>query len=85
MNNMAWSGWDCYYVDGMDGKRSTDDYTLNQAGLHKGKQFKYIFDFGDEWRFQCKVLKVLRGDTPEPMILKSMGDAPEQYPSWEDE
>lgn len=85
MDNVFWSGWDCYYADGMNGKRSTDDYTLNQAGLHKGKQFKYIFDFGDEWRFQCKVLKVLEGNTPKPTILRSKGDAPEQYPSWDED
>lgn len=59
--------------------RTTGEYTLSQAGLHKGMMFKYIFDFGDEWTFQCKVLRVLDGDTEVPMIIQSKGTAPKQY------
>lgn len=86
MDNVRWSERDCYYMDGMEeGGRATGAYSLDQAGLCKGKQFKYLFDFGDEWLFQCKVLRVVDGDTELPVVLKAKGDAPEQYPMWEDE
>lgn len=68
-----------------DDCRNTQDYTLKELDLYKGKQFKYVFDFGDEWTFQCKVLRVLEEDTEHPVIVKSVGEAPEQYGSWEDE
>lgn len=79
MDNVCWSGQDCYYVEGIKEEcRTTGACSLNQAGLCRGKQFKYLFDFGDEWLFQCKVLRVLDGDTEVPRIVKSKGDAPGQ-------
>lgn len=82
MDNHSWSEEDCYYMEGLEEDeedRTTGEYTLSQAGLHKGMMFKYIFDFGDEWTFQCKVLRVLDGDTEVPMIIQSKGTAPKQY------
>lgn len=80
MDNKRWSGWDCYYMEGIEEDyRTTNRYNLNQAGLYKGKQFKYIFDFGDEWTFQCKVLRVVEETTDNPVVIKSKGEAPEQY------
>lgn len=86
MDNVRWSRRDCYYMGGMehDGL-STDECSLDRAGLRKGKQFKFLFDFGDEWLFQCKVLRVLEEDTEEPEIIKSKGEAPKQYPDWEED
>ncbi len=86
MDNIMWSEADCYYVTGIERYyRTTRKYTLDQAGLSKDMSFKYVFDFGDEWTFQCRVLKVLPEDTDHPIIIKSKGEAPEQYPSWDDE
>ena len=48
-------------------------------------KFKYLFDFGDEWRFQCKVLKIIEKVTEEPIVIKVKGEAPEQYPDWGDD
>lgn len=87
MDNRAWSEWDCYYMEGADDEGPfTNKYRLYQLNLYKGKQFKYVFDFGDEWMFQCKVLRVLEEETTVPRIIKSKGEAPEQYGSdWEDD
>lgn len=86
MDNKRWSNRDCYYAPGAeDGYRSAGRYTLDQAGLYKGKKFLYLFDFGDEWTFQCKVLRVAEEDTPVPVILKSKGEAPKQYPDWDED
>ena len=86
MDNVSWSERDCYYVNGIESYyRTTNKYNLSEAGLYKGKQFKYVFDFGDEWTFQCKVLRTVDKDTDTPTIIRSKGDAPEQYPDWDDE
>lgn len=86
MDNRRWSDWDCYYASGIEeGYRSTERYTLDQAGLCKGKKFLYLFDFGDEWIFQCKVLRVVEGSIETPTVIKEKGEAPEQYPNWDEE
>jgi hypothetical protein len=60
-------------------------YTLAEFDFVKGNKFKYVFDFGDGWIFQCKVLGT-NEETPEkPVIIKSKGKAPEQYPDWDGE
>lgn len=86
MDNKVWSEQDCYYMEGIeDYYRTTKKYRLNYAGLCNGKQFKYLFDFGDEWVFQCKVLKTIEGRTAKPTVIKSKGEAPSQYGDWDDE
>lgn len=86
MDNISWSDADSYYAEGLEpGLRITRKYTLDKARFHKGMHFKYVFDFGDEWTFQCKVLRVLDENTDEPMVIKSKGDNPEQYPDWDGE
>ena len=87
MDNRAWSEWDCYYMKGAEEyEPTTEKYKLCQLNLYKGMQFKYVFDFGDEWMFQCKVLRVLEEVTETPRIIKSKGEAPKQYGSdWEDD
>ena len=49
-----------------------------------GDQFKYVFDFGDEWVFQCKVLRKFNEPNVENCIIKVVGESPKQYPD-EDE
>lgn len=86
MDNRSWSDYDSYYAEGVEsGLRTTGRYRLNQVGLQQGKQFKYIYDFGDEWTFQCKVLKVLEGNVPGITVIRSKGEAPSQYGDWEDD
>lgn len=86
MDNRAWSDRDSYYADGVEpGLRTADRYRLGEVGLCKGKQFKYIFDFGDEWTFQCKVLRETEEDTDMPVIIKSKGEPPSQYPEWDED
>ena len=88
MDNDAWSDNDCYYADFVDEEgehRHTSKYKLGKINLEVGDKFLYIFDFGEEWRFSCKVLKVLDKKTKNPMIVRSMGKPPAQYEEWEDE
>jgi len=84
MDNVIWSKTDAYYVKGLEESgRYTCDYKLCEAGLVPGKQFKYVFDFGDEWLFQCKVLRAVAVDTKSPFVTRTKGKAPEQYRDWD--
>ena len=86
MDNRYWSKANAYYSDGMDtGCRMSYKMPLRRLGLKKGDAFKYLVDFGDEWRFQCRVLQELEEKTDIPGMLKAVGEPPEQYPSWEDD
>ena len=85
MDDRYWSKTNAYYSDYMEEYDSSSDVTLWQLRLKKGEKFKYLFDFGDEWRFQCKVLRELEEKTDDPVVTQVVGKAPEQYPSWDDE
>lgn len=85
MDNKTWSQADAYYSMKMDGhERLTKGRKLEKLNLVKGSQFKYVFDFGEEWRFQCKVLRELEEDTKTPVVIREVGKAPFQYgePDW---
>ena len=94
MNNHAWeSGPNTFYapflkeedLDMGEENRYTDEVTLDGLGLMPNQRFLYIFDFGEEWRFNCRVLKVLDEAAPEAEIVRSVGDPLEQYPDYDDE
>lgn len=59
-----------------------DEVSLAELSLYKGMKFTYLFDFGDEWRFQICVERIL----PEHMevcdIVIVEGKAPKQYKSY---
>jgi hypothetical protein len=62
--------------------------TLDTLDLKVGKKFLYLFDYGDEWRFNVRVHAVNADADPDaeyPRIVESVGQAPQQYPQWEDE
>lgn len=52
-----------------------------------GKTFAFLFDFGDEWLFEVKRTGSREQDAPKAFwkLTQSVGDAPEQYPSFEEE
>lgn len=82
MDNKAWSHWDAYFSPHEGEERSAADYRLRDLALYKGQKFLYLFDFGDEWRFECRILRAVTEDTNDYRILRSKGEAPEQYPDY---
>jgi hypothetical protein len=50
------------------------------------KKMLFFYDYGDSWRFitECTAIKQT-GEKDITEVIKSMGEAPEQYPDWEDE
>jgi Plasmid pRiA4b ORF-3-like protein len=67
--------------------RSVKRTRVSEAFPSPGREMTFLFDYGDGWQFRVKatgVGKKERGVT-YPRLLKSLGDAPEQYPSDDDE
>ncbi|MZQ99665.1 MAG: hypothetical protein GT601_18520, partial [Acidaminobacter sp.] len=64
-----------------------DEFTLAELNLFVGQRITYNFDFGDEWRFDIKVLKAdVNAEGPEnPEIIEEKGKAPSQYGDFWDE
>lgn len=55
------------------------------SGFLGGQEIFYLFDFGDEWWFDIKLLKIDKETPPplQPVIVDRQGESPEQYPVWE--
>ena len=85
MDNHYWSEYRAFFSMKMNGdEKLTKSCKLGKLNLSKGSQFKYLFDFGDEWRFQCKVLRELEDRVDIPCVIRSVGESPEQYPDWDE-
>jgi hypothetical protein len=52
-----------------------------------GHTMLFMFDYGDDWRFVVEVIGMgeRAAKAHYPKVLKKVGQAPEQYGSWEDE
>lgn len=84
MDNRIYSEKDCYYVDFMaddeftgETYKSTSDYTVRSLKLKEGKKFKFVYDFGEDWTFSCKVLRFSEDNIPDDLILKCIGGIPQ--------
>lgn len=67
---------------------SGDEYSVHDMAIgdlepRVGDKFSYLFDFGDAWWFDIKVKAVTDGSVPAPELIKSVHDAPVQYPDYE--
>lgn len=85
MDNKWWSSENAYHSPYAEEFPFADEIKLSGLQLSKGQQFKFLFDYGDEWRFQCKVLQVLEENTPESQIVRTKGIAPQQYPDYDED
>jgi hypothetical protein len=57
---------------------STKGKTLKSFGFGEGQKFTYEYDFGDDWRHEVKVEKVLPPDAEQqlPMCIKGKRACP---------
>lgn len=63
-----------------------DEVRIGEVPLSPGQSMKLVYDFGDDWRFDVKLERI---DPPDkrmkkPRVLEKHGEAPEQYPNWDD-
>jgi hypothetical protein len=61
-------------------------------GVAGKKEFLFLFDYGNEWPFGVKLLRLseqVQPDARYPRVVASQGEAPPQYPEpesdWDDE
>jgi hypothetical protein len=86
MDGQPWSR-DAYWSRGDDQPPYADKAVIGRLELERGQRFLYLFDFGDEWKFEVRVEEILDSDVPpvRPLVIGSKGEAPEQYPDYEDD
>ena len=70
-----------------DGRKTSDKTPIGIFELKKGQKFAYLFDFGDDHKFEIEVtgFGTVEKNRKYPTSLESKGKAPEQYPDLEDE
>jgi hypothetical protein len=60
---------------------------IESLGLHVKTKFLYLFDFGDEWWHSIQLLGIKEEEFKGtyPRIIESQGEAPPQYPVYEED
>jgi hypothetical protein len=71
----------------MEEPPSTDEVAIGELPLRPGASMEYLFDFGDEWRFDVKLERIdpADGRIKKPKLLEEHGEAPPQYPNMEED
>jgi hypothetical protein len=63
-----------------------EDVAIGELDLWLHQHFLYLFDFGDEWRFDVELIEIR--DEPhkgKPKVLEQKGKSPKQYRDWDEE
>lgn len=82
-----------YFLDlgswepGGDEKRRADEVLISSLELEPKQKFLYLFDYGDDWRFEVQFLEQVASEegVDYPRITKRCGESPPQYPEDEEE
>ncbi|MDX9953160.1 MAG: plasmid pRiA4b ORF-3 family protein [Anaerolineae bacterium] len=64
------------------------EVTIGDLPLPVGDAMLFWFDFGDNWEFNVRLESIEPQSTPpvvDTVVLEAHGEAPEQYPIWEDD
>ena len=64
----------------------TSEVRVGDVPLQEGQSMTYLYDFGDWWEFKVMLERLDPPDRAmkEPAILEARGEAPQQYPSWDE-
>ena len=67
--------------------RSVKRTKVAEAFPEVGSKLQFLFDYGDDWRFQVEVIGTgeKTAKTRYPKVLAEVGEAPLQYPDPEEE
>ncbi|WP_422463578.1 MULTISPECIES: IS1096 element passenger TnpR family protein [unclassified Endozoicomonas] len=57
---------------------------LRQLEPVPGMKITFIFDYGDNWEFEIVVMHGSEENTSDIQVIERKGEAPEQYPEYED-
>lgn len=75
------TGKPIYCEDAENEGATVEETSIADLELYKGQKMLYLFDFGDEWKFDVELMKIDK-EVPlplRPIIIESKGEAPEQY------
>jgi hypothetical protein len=86
---MSGRAWDdrTEYVSPYGEGRSAARVRIGDLGLRMKQRFLYLFDYGDEHRFEVQLVGI-NPEAPKksyPRIVESHGEAPPQYGDWDEE
>ncbi len=67
--------------------RSVKKTRVAEAFPAVGHRMLFLFDYGDDWRFTVEVIGLgqKQAKVRYPKVLKSVGEAPEQYGTWDED
>ena len=70
----------------MNESPSTTEVKIGSLPLEIGSAIEYLFDFGDNWEFQLELESIKPDSSPNfNKIVASHGEAPPQYPDWDED
>lgn len=66
---------------------STAEVKIGELLLRPGSMLEYLFDFGDNWLFEVRLEKLepVNPKIRKPAVIEQRGQAPPQYPNFDDE
>ncbi len=70
-----------------DSGEPAEEVTIDELNLERTTKMEYLFDYGAEWWHKMKLVKVEELKDPDakyPQIIAKVGDAPQQYPDYEE-
>ena len=89
LSGRAWDRLTAIFCSDCDDEQPplADEMPLSALALKPGSRFLYLFDFGDELHHDVEVLEVLPAPASGtfPRIAEVRGEAPPQYPTWDEE
>lgn len=73
-------------IHGSDGFMGVKEIMVKEVYNQQTKKMLFLYDFGDNWRFITQLIGVRESKNikTKPHIIKSVGNAPEQYSEWDD-
>lgn len=87
MDNKYWGKGEKYSTFGNEedfvrdpNEKKANEKQISKLKLSPGSKFKYIFDYGDEWRCQIAVEDIKEGSSHGCKIIEKHGNPPPQYP-----
>lgn len=70
----------------MEDMYSSAEILLEKANLRIGSKIEFVFDFGDNWEFDLMLESINPDEVGKvTRILETKGEAPEQYPNWDED
>ena len=65
----------------------SDEVEIGELDLIEKQNFLYLFDYGDEWKFNIEVFEMKNegNEKSKAKVIESKGERPQQYPDYDDE